>query len=393
MKQNLIFPLAGFGNRFKDAGHIQTKPLIHAGNKTIIEWAMEAVKFAPNTRVIFIVRKDQCIINGLDSYIKQRCPNAEIIKLDGPTNGSLETVAIGIEGLSLEGALHINTSDIVLPDPVCLDSIFNNNDMEASSVTFKANNPSYSYCKINDNDPNLVEYMVEKEIISQIANVGIYSFRSVNKFIEYTNEILISNTRVKNEFYISSVFDLYIRDKKKIQSLQVSDVHIIGTPSELSFFTKFVLPTMNPKSIGFVSDHSGFYFKDKLINLFKKENFKTVDYGCFSDMNCDYSDYVPIACRGLRDSEVDIIIGSCKSGQGVNICANHQKNIISVAPQDKNQFKYARKHNCPNFITLPSNFWTPEDAFKIYKNVFKTIHFEGGRHSTRIQKMLFSNNI
>ncbi len=391
MKQNLIFPLAGFGKRFKDAGYIQTKPLIHAGNKTVIEWAIEAVKFDSETRVIFILRKDQCIINGLDSYLKQRCPNAEIIKLDGPTNGSLETVFLGINNLSLEGSLHINTSDIVLPDPVCLNSIFDNNDMEASTVTFKANNPSYSYCKISDTNPNLVEYMVEKEIISQTANVGIYSFRSVNKFIEYSNEILIANTRVKNEFYISSVFDLFIRDKKKIQSLQVSDVHIIGTPSELSFFTKFVLPTMNPKSIGFVSDHSGFSFKDKLIELFKNDNFKTVDYGCFSEMNCDYSDYVPIACQGLRDSEVDLIIGSCKSGQGVNICANHQKNIISVSPQDKNQFKYARKHNCPNFITFPSNFWIPEDAFEIYKNIFKTIHFEGGRHSTRIQKMISSN--
>ena len=44
---------------------------------------------------------------------------------------------------------------------------------------------------------------------------------------------------------------------------------------------------MNPRSIGFVSDHSGFWFKDQLISLFKKENFKTIDYGCFSEMNCD----------------------------------------------------------------------------------------------------------
>ena len=392
MKQNLIFPLAGFGNRFKDAGHIQTKPLIHAGNKTIVEWAIEAVKFDSKTRVVFIVRKDQCIINGLDSYLKQRCPNAEIIKLDGPTNGSLETVLLGIRNLSLKGSIHINTSDIVLPNPVCINTIFENNNMDASTVTFKANNPSYSYCKINETNPNLVEYMVEKEIISQTANVGIYSFRSVDKFIEYSSEILLSNTRVKNEFYISSVFDSYIKDNKKIQSLLVSDVHIIGTPSELSFFTKFVLPTMNPRSIGFVSDHSGFWFKDELISLFRKENFKVIDYGCFSEMNCDYSDYVPIACQGLRDSEVDLIIGSCKSGQGVNICANHQKNIISVSPQDRNQFIYARKHNCPNFITFPSNYWKPKDAFAIYKNVFKTIHFEGGRHSTRIQKMISSNN-
>ena len=391
MKHNIVFPLAGFGNRFKKSGYIQTKPLIHAGNKTIIEWAIEAIEFDTNTRVIFVVRKDQCILNGLDSYLKQKCPNAEIIKLDKPTNGSLETVAQGINSLSIEGAIHINTSDIVLPNPICLNSVFDNNDMDASTVTFKANSPNYSYCKLNDSNPNLVEYMVEKEIISQTANVGIYSFRSVDQFIKYTSEILISNKRVKDEFYISSVFDSFIRDKKKVQSLQVSDVHIIGTPTELTFFTKFVLPTMNPRSIGFVSDHSGFLFKDKLIKLFDQDNFKTVDYGCFSEMNCDYSDYVPIACQGLRDSEVDLIIGSCKSGQGVNICANHEENIISVAPHDENQFKFARKHNCPNFLTFSSNIWKPEDAFKNFKKVFEVVHFEGGRHSTRIQKMMHSN--
>ena len=107
MKHNLVVPLAGFGNRFKDAGYIQTKPLIHAGSKTIIEWAIDAVEFDSKTRVIFIVRKDQCIINGLDSYLKQMCPNAEIIKLDGPTNGSLETVSLGIKNLSLAIFYHI----------------------------------------------------------------------------------------------------------------------------------------------------------------------------------------------------------------------------------------------------------------------------------------------
>ena len=390
MKHNLIFPLAGFGNRFKNAGHIQTKPLIHAGNKTIIEWAIESVKFDKKTRVIFIVRKDQCIINGLDSYLKQKCPQAEIIKLDGPTNGSLETIALGIKDLSLEGAIHINTSDIVLPDPVILDDIFRNNDMDASTVTFKANNPSYSYCKLDESNQELVEYMIEKEIISQTANVGIYSFRSVEEFLSYTNEILITDTRVKNEFYISSVFDLFFKNKKKVKSMQITDVHIIGTPTELTFFTKFVLPTMLPKRIGFVSDHSGFLFKDKLITYFKDADFKIVDYGCFSEMNCDYSDYIPIACRGLRDSEVDIIIGSCQSGQGVNICANHEENIISVAPQDENQFHYARKHNCPNFITFSSNIWSPKEAFETFRNVFENVHFEGGRHSTRIQKMIHS---
>ena len=52
---------------------------------------------------------------------------------------------------------------------------------------------------------------------------------------------------------------------------------------------------MNPKTVGLVSDHSGFFFKDELKKLFQDDGYEVVDYGCFSKQDCDYSDYVPIA--------------------------------------------------------------------------------------------------
>ena len=64
---------------------------------------------------------------------------------------------------------------------------------------------------------------------------------------------------------------------------------------------------------------------------------------------------------------------------------------ISSATLDNEEFKYARKHNCPNFITFSSNNWDPIQAFKAFKEVFTNFHFEGGRHSTRIQKMIHSD--
>ena len=389
MTENLVFPLAGFGTRFVKEGYTQTKPLIHAGKKTLIEWALESVIIDDNVNLIFIVRKDQCIINGIDSFLNQLYPNCKVIQLDKSTNGSLETVDCALEQINLEGHLHIHTSDIVIPNSINLSRTFQE-DIDAATYTFKANNPNYSYCKLNEKNPHIVDSMVEKEIISQVANVGIYSFKSIDKFKKYSKILLQNNTRVKNEFYISSVFELLINNGAIVKSIEVPEIHIVGTPSELKFFSKFVLPTMNPKTIGLVADHSGYLFKKELQKLFEKSEYKIVDYGCFSDLSCDYSDYVPIACKGLMESEVDLVIGSCKSGQGVNISANHQNNIISVIPTDKNSLKEARKHNCPNFLSFPSNNWTPQSAYETFINVFKNFHFEGGRHSTRIQKALDS---
>tara|TARA_B100000886_G_C20420816_1_gene491478 strand:+ start:171 stop:1391 length:1221 start_codon:yes stop_codon:yes gene_type:complete len=388
MKGTLIFPLAGLGQRFVNEGYVQTKPLIHAGKRTIIQWGLDSISDLNNLNVVFTVRKDQCIINGIDSYLKQIIPNCKIVELDSPTNGSLETVALTLRELSSEGPLFIHTSDIVLPNPVELTKIFQNDDIEAATFTFKANNPSYSYCKLVDENSEFVESMIEKEIVSQIANVGIYCFRSTKLFMKYTDEILASQKKIKSEYYISSVFENLIKDGNKVKSLDVEEVNVIGTPKELNFFTKFVIPTMNPNAIGFVSDHSGFLFKDQLKNIFYENGYEIVDYGCFSEQGCDYSDYVPIACEGIHKSEVQIVIASCKSGQGINICANHQKNIISVIPKGFESLLYARKHNCPNFLSFGSEVWEPQNAFDAFVKVYNKSHFEGGRHSTRIQKFL-----
>lgn len=387
MIENLIFPLAGFGSRFIKEGYIQTKPLIHAGRKTLIEWALESIKINDNVNLIFVVRKDQCIINGIDSFLLQKFPNCKIIKLDKSTNGSLETVNLALDKLDLKGHLHIHTSDIVIPNPIDLSKTFNKND-GAATYTFKANSPNYSYCKLNKKNPDLVDYMVEKEIISQTANVGIYSFRSISKFKKYSKILLKSNKKVNDEFYISSVFEHLINNGDFVRSIEVPEVHIVGTPSELKFFSQFVLPTMKPLKIGLVSDHSGYLFKKELLTFLNKSFYNTVDYGCFSDLSCDYSDYVPIACKGLIETEVDLVIGSCQSGQGVNISANHHKNVISVIPTNKGSLIEARQHNCANFLSFPSRLWRPKDAFEAFFDAYNNFYFQGGRHSTRIQKVL-----
>jgi len=392
---NLIFPLAGFGNRFKEVGYKQTKPLIHAGKKTIIEWAVNSVKLNNSINLIFVVRRDQCIRYGIDSFLKQTFPSCRVIQIDGPTNGSLETILIALKKVNISGYLHIHTSDIALPVSVDIDDIFIDNSIDAVTYTFKANNPSYSYCKLKKENSDIIDLMMEKELISQLANVGIYSFRNIQDFIESAEEIISMGLKEKNEYYISSVFNNLISKGRKVKSIDIPEVHVIGTPNELNFFTKFIIPTMSPKRIGFVSDHSGYIFKDKIMKLFQEDNYLTVNYGCYSESSCDYSDYVPIATKGINESEVDIVIASCKSGQGVNICANHQSDVISILPNNQEELSQARKHNCPNFITFASDRWSHTEAFNAFKKAFKSTHFEGGRHSTRIQKFIrkdFGNN-
>ena len=56
-KYNLLLPIAGEAQRFKDAGYTAPKPLIMANDRHIIDWAMESVKM-DECNVIFVVRSE-----------------------------------------------------------------------------------------------------------------------------------------------------------------------------------------------------------------------------------------------------------------------------------------------------------------------------------------------
>ena len=56
---------------------------------------------------------------------------------------------------------------------------------------------------------------------------------------------------------------------------------------------------------------------------------------------------------------------------------------------DKNALILGRKHNCPNFIAFPSMQWEPQEIYNSFLNAYQKEHFEGGRHSSRLQKVLF----
>ena len=55
---NLIVPLAGMGQRFRDKGYNVPKHLIFADNKHCIDWSMESIELA-HFNLIFILREDQ----------------------------------------------------------------------------------------------------------------------------------------------------------------------------------------------------------------------------------------------------------------------------------------------------------------------------------------------
>jgi len=143
---------------------------------------------------------------------------------------------------------------------------------------------------------------------------------------------------------------------------------------------------MKKPKIAIVSDHAGFYLKEKLMDFLIKEKYNVKDFGCPSSEVVDYPDYGHPMANAVAKGEYQIGISICGTGNGINMTVNKHPGIRSALCWNEEIGKLARAHNDANICSLPGRFINEAEAYLIVKT-FLTTSFEGGRHKRRIDKI------
>jgi RpiB/LacA/LacB family sugar-phosphate isomerase len=382
-KYNLLLPIAGKAQRFIDAGYTMPKALILAKNKHVIDWAMDSVDIK-NCNLIFLVRVDHVYNFSIDKILKQKFgDDITIIKLSKVTRGALETCTLAREHIDNDLPLIIYTPDVHFGPVFNPDNI--SNDSDGFLLTFTANSPDHSYSEYGED--GIVTNVVEKEVISKEANVGLYHFKTGKIFLKYADEMIQNEILVKNEFYIAPMYNLMIRDGLKVTAANTEKMHVLGTPHQFEFFCKRVITRFGDKPIALASDHSGYDCKKQTKDIMDKLGLPYIDVGTYTDKACDYPDYVLQVTKLIENNDCSHGISFCRSGQGANITANKVDGIISALCFDDYTAEYAIKHNCANHFAIPSKYMDKAKIQSMIETMLKNT-FDGGRHFTRLHKLL-----
>jgi RpiB/LacA/LacB family sugar-phosphate isomerase len=380
-KPILLVPIAGKGQRFVDMGFHMPKPLIMVDDKHIIDWSFSSIN-KDEYDIIFVVRKEHVYNFGLDLILKNKFgENIKIIETDKITSGTVASCLLAKDFINKDTELVIYTLDVYFENKFEVGSV---EDCDGFILTFKANNPAYSYAEL-DKD-GFVTRTAEKEVISENAAVGIYYFKSASEFVKYAESMITQNIRTNNEFYVCPLYNLMISDGKKIKTKQVQKMYLMGTPSELEFFKRNINKKFGSKPIALCSDHSGFELKEVTKNILKEKNIKYIDFGTYVKRDCDYNDYINQATQFINDGDCDFGFAFCRSGQGVNIAANKQKGIRSALISDQFTAEMAVRHNCANFFSFSERIVDRDLMIKLIDTIQNNT-FDGGRHISRIQKL------
>lgn len=143
---------------------------------------------------------------------------------------------------------------------------------------------------------------------------------------------------------------------------------------------------MKKQKIAIVSDHAGFFLKEKLLDYLIKGKYDVRDLGCPTDEVVDYPDYGHPMANAVASGEFDLGISICGTGNGINMTVNKHPGIRSALCWNEEISRLARAHNDANICAIPGRFVSESEGYLIVKTFLET-KFEGGRHKRRIDKI------
>ena len=383
MKPNILVPMAGLGSRFIKEGFKVPKQIINIKDKHLIDISLDCLNYK-DCNLIFVLRDEHVYNHHMDELlIKKFGADISIVVLDQLTDGSVCSCLFAESLIDNDAPLVIHTLDIEFR-PVFDPHVMETLDADGLILTFKSNSTNYSYAQL-DKDGNVTK-TAEKKAISPNACVGIYGFKKGSDFCKYAREMIERDLRTKNEFYISPLYNVLIEDGKKIITESVDKMHIFGTPDEYHFYKNNVVQKIGDKPIALCSDHSGFDAKETFKEILESNKLEYIDFGTILNKDCDYRDYIAQATKAIQENDCHFGFGFCRSGQGVNICANKYKGIRSALIYDEYAMEMSIRHNCANFFAIPSKN-TDKETLELYLKIARENSFDGGRHQIRIQEL------
>jgi dTDP-glucose pyrophosphorylase len=236
---NIVIPMAGAGSRFAKGGYADPKPLIPVHGKPMIQLVIDNLRPACPHRFIFICQREHVLAYDLVARLNQFARGCEVVILDGLTDGAARTVLQAKYLINDDAPLMIANSDqYVTADINEYLTEMSRRNLGGLIMSMTATDPKWSFAELNDQ--GLVKRVVEKEVISNIATVGIYNFNHGADFVRGAEDMIGQEMMVNSEYYVAPVYNILIQQGYRVGVCSIGSegagMHGLGIPADLQLF-------------------------------------------------------------------------------------------------------------------------------------------------------------
>ena len=236
---NIVIPMAGRGSRFQEAGYDLPKPLIPVHGVPMIQVVINNLRPASEHRFIFLCLEEHITRYQVDQALRAWSPGCEIVPVASVTEGAACTVLLARDLINNDDPLMIANSDQWVDINVneYLD-VLAQDEADGLILTMWSDHPKCSYIRFGS-DGAACE-LVEKQVVSNEATVGIYNFRRGADFVRAAERMIAKNLRVNNEFYVAPVYNELLAPSYRLAyhnvGCEYDGVYGIGIPEDLARF-------------------------------------------------------------------------------------------------------------------------------------------------------------
>lgn len=236
---NIVVPMAGRGSRFANAGYVLPKPLIQIHGQPMIRYVINNLRPNQPHRFIFLCLQEHIEKYQVDKLLKNWEPSCEVVAVDQVTEGAACTVLLAKNLInSNEGLMIANSDQWVDVDINAYLETIEAQQLVGLIMTMWANDPKWSFIRINQQ--HRVIEVVEKQVISNEATVGIYNFVRGADFVSAAEKMIAKDLRVNGEFYVAPVYNELIARGQVFGYFNIGRVgdgmYGLGVPADLEEF-------------------------------------------------------------------------------------------------------------------------------------------------------------
>ena len=235
----LVLPMAGEGQRFRRAGISTPKPLIDVGGVPMYQLVLSNLWNESLHSVVLISRSEFGLEEQTDYLTNCLQVRVTVISVDKTTGGPADSVDLAIPQLDANLPVVIANSDQWVDFPIYdFYSQLAGLDISGNILTMHDDDPKWSYAELNDNGE--VVRVVEKEVVSEFATVGVYGFKTeLDRRAAFT-EMRLRNAQINGEFYVGPSYNYLDRSNGPVRVTDLGPIggkmFGLGTPEDLGQF-------------------------------------------------------------------------------------------------------------------------------------------------------------
>lgn len=236
---NIVIPMAGRGSRFQKAGFTLPKPLIPVHGQPMIRLVIQNLRPDCDHRFIFLCLEEHVKTYKVDQSLRDWAPNCEIVLVDAVTEGAACTVLLAKDLINNNDVLMIANSDqwvdIDINDYL---KFMETSGADGLIMTMTADDPKWSF--VGFDEQGKICEVIEKEVVSNEATVGIYNYRRGKDYVEAAEAMIARDFRVNGEFYVAPAYNEMIAKNMKIECYNIGSeangMYGLGIPTDLEKF-------------------------------------------------------------------------------------------------------------------------------------------------------------